>query len=322
MAKYKVTIETPTTRHKHVVPKKKATHKVKHRFDSDKRGQVWLPMANYFNEASDTLEGRKEGKEPEVKFWGQDWAGVDDKEDEGTETEIWSGEVPKKFEIKSERQATTLERPFANIPEDEETKGIPTYSQEYGLEGKKGVEEEGFDVFGFVGRKLEEQSEKARKEVYGNMLKDIAEKGAFYKPSSWAGDITYNNLKKQGFASEDEFGRPFVTDKGKDLLKEWKISYTEKSREPKFEEKKDEKVEKIVTEAGKEDLGITPRKEEEATAEELVAEVSQTPKAEPKVEIIPARKETFGEKVKEAEEEVVEKAKEGVKKVKGWFKKK
>ena len=270
MAKFKVTIETPT-RHKHVLPKKKSIHRVKHRFDSNKEGEVWLPMANYFNEAKERLEG-KEGKEKEVKFWGEDWAGVND-EDEEAETKIFSGEVPKRFEIKSERKATTLERPFANIPEDEETKGIKTYSQEYGLEEGGDKEDKGIDIFGFVGKKLQEQSEKARKEVYGNMLKDIAEKGAFYKPSSWAGNLTYNNLKKQGFADEDEFGRPFVTEKGKDLLREWKVPYKEKSREPKFEEKKDEEVEKIVKEAEKGRFEVAPKKPEEMTAQELVGSV-------------------------------------------------
>jgi hypothetical protein len=271
MAKFKVTIETPTAKHRHIIPKKKATHRVKHRFDSNKEGEVWLPMSNYFNQARDTLEG-KGGKEKEPVFWGQEWAGADDEEE--VKSEIFSGEIPKKFEIKSERKATTLERPFANIPEDEETKGIKTYSQEYGLEEGGNKEDKGIDVFGFVGKKLQEQSEKARKEVYGNMLKDIAEKGAFYKPQSWAGQLTYANLKKQGFADEDEYDRPYVTEKGKDLLKEWKIPYREKSREPKFEEEKDEKVERIVKEAGKQDaFGVTPKKPEEFSAQEIVESV-------------------------------------------------
>jgi hypothetical protein len=272
MAKFKVTIETPTTRHRHVAPKKKATHKVKHRMDSNEKGEVWLPMNNYFNEASDTLEPRKSGKEKEVKFWGQDWAGADDEDEkpERLEAGIFSGKVPKRFEIKSTREATSLERPFANIPKDVEIEEPQTYAQEYGLEEGGKAEDKGMDVIGFVGRKLQEQSEKARREVYGNMLKDIAEKGAFFKPQSWAGNITYYNLKKQGFAGEDEFGRPYVTDKGKDLLREWKIAYTEKSREPKFEEK-DEEVEKIVTEAEKQDrFGVTPRKAEEITAQEIL----------------------------------------------------
>lgn len=321
---YTITIdETPK---KNILPipnlqKKKATHKVKHRFDSDKKGQVWLPMANYFNQASDTLEG-KEGKEKEPVFWGQDWAGADDldEEPEKLEAGIFSGKVPKQFEIKSERGATSLERPFANIPRDIETERIPTYSQEYGLEEGTGKEDKGIDVIGFVGKQLEKVSEEARKETYGNMLKEIAERGAFYKPSSWAGQLTYNNLKKQGFASEDEFGRPYVTDKGKDLLREWKISFDEGSRVPKFEVEKDKAVEKIVKDTAEDKFGITPRKAEEISAEEIVGEM--TPKTEPKVTIIPARKESFGEKLKEAEEKVVRKAKEEVKKIKEVFKKK
>lgn len=273
MTKFKVTIETPTTRKKHVAPKKKPTHRVKHRMDSNEQGEVWLPMQNYFNEASDVLEGRKEGKEKEVKFWGQEWAGADE---EGAE-EVWSGEVPKKFEIKAERGATTIERPFARIPEDEETKEIPTYAQEYGLEERKegtAKEDKGVDVIGFVGRQLEKVSEEARKETYGSMLKEIAEKGAFYQPKTWAGKVAYNNLKKQGYASEDEFGRPYITEKGKDLLREWKIPYKEKAREPKFEEPQKAEVEKIVKEAGKEDrFGVTPRKPEEIPAQEIVESV-------------------------------------------------